>query len=307
MIDVLFKGFGFCHSHHPLRGCHRERSVGGNLSSQVHRLIEQRVVLHNTAHQPKSFGLCGINRATGKEQFGCLCVSDHPRKQPRAAALGKDAAFGEAQCEFRRLCCNAHVASESDVEPIASSATVDGRDGGGIERMQNRGRRVTKIDLLESAVAGQHPGTFCLRLDIKASAKGPTVSSEHNDANIAIVVGPQEQIAHQIEHRRGDRVHAVRPIERDRRDVVDDVVQQLWLSCCGHGSQSSTGPRGGHIPALNLVVRRRRERSGTRNGSRRAMAPRRVRPVLCPPVRHELPEVRASPQRKTSQRQRTIW
>ena len=44
--------------------------------------------------------LGGRQRAPRERDLGRLGVADHPRQQPRAAALGQDAALGEAGCSL---------------------------------------------------------------------------------------------------------------------------------------------------------------------------------------------------------------
>src|SRR5207302_7963724 len=64
---------------------------------------------------------------------------------------------------------------------------------------------------------------------VGACAKGTTGAGEHDDADIIITGRRLHRAAHVALHGRGPRVHAVRPVERDGRDLVAHLVENMLI------------------------------------------------------------------------------
>ena len=64
--------------------------------------------------------------------------------------------------------------------------------------------------------------------------------------NVGVVIGTQQQLADLLEHQAGDGVHPLRSIQRQRRNVVDDLIRHLgtvgrsaiWIGRIVHGAET---------------------------------------------------------------------
>src|SRR6185312_3939345 len=67
------------------------------------------------------------------------------------------------------------------------------------------------------------------RLHIGAGAEGATGAGEHNDADAVVTGCRLHRVAHVALHGRGPRIHAVGPVERDGRDLVAHLVENMLI------------------------------------------------------------------------------
>ena len=152
VVHVLLERLGLGGAHHPLDRPHGQRRVGGDLGGQLARPIGELGVGHHVVHQTQLERLGGTQRAPGEGDLGGLGVADHARQQPGAAALGQDAALGEAGVQLGRLGGDADVAAEGEVEAVAGGAAVQRADGGRVEVVQHDRRRVAQLELARVGV-----------------------------------------------------------------------------------------------------------------------------------------------------------
>ncbi len=55
----------------------------------------------------------------------------------------------------------------------------------------------------------------------------PALAGEDHDPDVAVLIGLGQQPRQIVQHRAGDRVHALRRIQRDHRDVVGDFIEDF--------------------------------------------------------------------------------
>ena len=232
MVDVLLEGLGLRGPHHALDGPHREGRVGRDLPGQLGGGRTQLGVGHHPVDQAQLVGLLGQQRATGEGDLGRLRVAHHAGQQPRAPALGEDAALGEARVELGRLAGDAEVAAEGDVEAVARGTTVERAHRRRVEVVEHDRRGIAEVELagvgVEGAEASERPlGAAHLGLEVEAGAEGPAGAGEHDHAHLAVAVGLQQVLGQRLQHRARDRVHPLGGVERDGRDVVGDFVEDF--------------------------------------------------------------------------------
>ena len=174
--------------------------------------------------------LGGGQGASGERDLGRLGVADHPRQQPGSAALGQDAPLGEARVELRGVDRDADVAAEREIEAVSGRSAVECADGRRVEVVQHHRWRRAQVELAaERGLASSEISEAALRpghlgLQVESCTECPPCTGQHDAAHVRVVIGTQQQLADLLEHRTGDRVHSLRSVERERRDVVDDVV-----------------------------------------------------------------------------------
>ena len=121
--------------------------------------------------------------------------------------------------------------AERRVHAIAGRAAIDGADSRLVHRLQHRRRRVAQIDRGRRR-RGAEAIAVALPTQIEAGAECPPLAGEDHDPDVAVLIGLGQQPRQIVQHRAGDRVHALRRIQRDHRDVVGDFVQHF---VCGVG------------------------------------------------------------------------
>ena len=152
---------------------------------------------HDPVDEAEFERLVGGQRPAGERDLGGLRVADHARQQPRAAALGQDAALGEAGVELGRVGGDADVAPEREVEAVAGGAAVQrahGRrvdvvqhDRRGVAELELAGERLRAAEVAEPALRAGHLG-----LQVEAGAERPALAGEHDAAHVRIAVGLEQ-------------------------------------------------------------------------------------------------------------------
>ncbi len=119
------------------------------------------------------------------------------------------------------------------VEPVAGRAAVERADRRCVEIVEHDRRRTAQVELAaEPGVAAPEVAEAALRtrhlgLQVEPGAERPAGAREHDAADIGVVIGAQQEFADLLEHRPRDRVHALRSVEGERRDVVHHLVAHL--------------------------------------------------------------------------------
>ena len=75
------------------------------------------------------------------------------------------------------------------------------------------------------------------RFHVGAGAERAARAGQHDDADIVVGGRRLHGVAHIALHDRRPRIHAVRPVERDGRDLVADLVENMLIGhrappCC---------------------------------------------------------------------------
>ena len=78
-------------------------------------------------------------------------------------------------------------------------------------------------------------------LQVEASAEAAARTGDEDDANVGVAIALDERLGELREHRRGNRVHALRTIQGDGRDVLIDVVEDLGFAHWGGSRRSRVG------------------------------------------------------------------
>ena len=101
--------------------------------------------------------------------------------------------------------------------------------------MQDRRRRVAQVDIggRRTGTNTEIVGALGLRLEIEPGAEGAASARQDYDPHRRIFVGPHQRLGELLQHRPRDGVHALRRVQRDRRDTVFDAVDQGFQ--CGQG------------------------------------------------------------------------
>ena len=249
MVDVLLERLGLGRPHHPLDRPHGQRRVGGDLAGQLGR-EGLRTRSSGTAWltMPSSRRLGRGQRAPAERQLGRLGVADHPRQQPRAAALGEDPALGEAGVQLGRGRGDADVAAEREVEPVAGGATVERAHRRRVELVEDDRRRAAQVEL-----AGPRPPAtrgcrgsrrplddWAARSRPAQNARPAPVSTMQRTSRSASASSSRADRSPQ--HRPGDRVHPLRRVERDRGDVIG---RPSYRTSAHRASTVATAPAAG--------------------------------------------------------------
>jgi hypothetical protein len=72
------------------------------------------------------------------------------------------------------------------------------------------------------------------RLHIGAGAERPSRAGQDDDADIIVAAGSLHGMTHVALHDRRPRIHAVRPVERDDRDPLADLVENMLIVFRAH-------------------------------------------------------------------------
>ena len=225
-MDVLLERLALAHAHHALCGPHCERRISGDLAGHVHRHLHQLVAADHMVDEPEFEAFVGVQGAPGEGQFGRFCVADDAGEQPRAAALGDDAALGEGGGQLRGGPGDADVAAEGEVHPVSCSATVEGGNSWRIDLVEHDRRRIAHLEL--ARVAGHlETGALGLGPDVEARTPCLALAGDHDAPDVRIAVGLQQQCAQLLEHRPRDGVHPVGAVEGEDGDVAVDLVTDL--------------------------------------------------------------------------------
>src|SRR5208282_5972814 len=70
------------------------------------------------------------------------------------------------------------------------------------------------------------PGT---RRQVRAGAERASRAGHDDRAHVVVRVGLVERVDHLVHHDAGECVELLRPVERDRRDIVRDLVDDLFI------------------------------------------------------------------------------
>ncbi len=121
---------------------------------------------------------------------------------------------------------------ERHVEAVAGGAAVEGADRRRVHVVQHDRRRVAQVELAGAArrraeVAETAARGLGLGGEVEPGAERPPVAGEHDAADVGVAIGLEQEPGDRPEHRARDRVHPLRRVERDRGDVVGDLVADL--------------------------------------------------------------------------------
>ena len=169
--------------------------------------------------------------SAGVAPFGCLANSNDARQEIRRARFWHDAAPGEHETKLRVLAGESKVHRQRHGDAHADRGAIDRSDHGlGAFKDPQRHHstavaRNTRFCLDIAATVGE-----CLASgtrQICASAEGAARSGDDHGPHVIVGVHLVECIDDLVHHRSRERIELLRPVERDRRDVVSDVVNDL--------------------------------------------------------------------------------
>ena len=103
MVHVRLERLFQADAHHPLRGLHGQRRVGGDLGRHLASGRHQLVVLDDLVDQPQRQRLFGAQHLAPEGDLGRLGPADEAGQQPGAAAFRQHAALAEDSGQLRRV------------------------------------------------------------------------------------------------------------------------------------------------------------------------------------------------------------
>ena len=202
-MHVLLERLGLGGAHHPLDRAHGERRVGGDLAGQLARRVRELGVGHDVVDETELERLLGEQRATGEGDLGGLRVADDPRQQPRAAALGEDAALGEPGCELgglaRRRGCRSRARGRGRSRPRRRSARRSSACRGcaarSAARRAGRTRPGSRRGCRGCRGCRSRSSAAHLGGQVEPGAERAAGAGEHDAAHLAVAIGLDEQLA----------------------------------------------------------------------------------------------------------------
>ena len=171
----------------------------------------------------------------GHQQIERVGVADDARQHPADAVLGDQPAARERGGEDGIVGGKTQVAIERVDEADAGGGAVQHADHGfrdrriiGVARLPVR--PAVHVERRRAFAAPDLVGIDAFqRLHIGAGAERATGAGEHDDADIVVGGRRLHRVAHVALHGRGPRIHAVRPVERDGRDLVAHLVENMLI------------------------------------------------------------------------------
>src|SRR5947199_323057 len=209
------------------------RRVVGDLARQLARGREQRVRRDDATHQAPGQGLLGGEHASRQRPLGRLTHADEARQEPRAARLGHDAAAGEHETDAGRGGRDAHVHGQRQRDAEADGRSVDRRDDRLLEvddAQRHASAAVTMLVRGRAVGAIERPAAGA---EVGARAERAAGAGDDHRPHAIVGIRRVERGDELVDRARGDGVEAVGTVQRDRRDGVGDVVQDLLV---GHGA-----------------------------------------------------------------------
>jgi hypothetical protein len=154
--------------------------------------------------------------------------AEQARQKPGAAGFRKDAAFAEGEGEFRRLTHDANIATDGSVRAVTRRAAIDGADDRRVDVMQNGRRRGAQVDIGRAHAAfANRLLAGSLKFEIEACAERATFAGQDDAADFRIAVGFKQMVGQCAQHWSGNRVHPIRRVQRDGRDMLRNFVEHF--------------------------------------------------------------------------------
>ena len=132
----------------------------------------------------------------------------------------------KAAASFAEFRHDANVTAERGIHAVSGGAAVDGANRRLVHRMQNRWRGVAQIERRFRGCRAE-PVAASLLAQIEAGAEGAAVAGEDDATHRRILVGRNQQPRQVVQHRPGDRVHALRRVEGDDGNAVIEIVEDF--------------------------------------------------------------------------------
>ena len=205
---------------------HRDLRAVGNLPRQGVGDLPQLRVRHHALHDTEPMGFGRLDEIGGPQELERLRGADEARQEVRVAVARHQAHAHVARGEAGRLCGHAHVAHHAHAHAGADREPVDHRDDRFVHRFQ---RLRHSVNALPEAVLPLQRARLTLphASHVAARAEGAPGARHDDHVHVVVGLGLAERLGPRVDHRARERVELVGPIQRQRRDLVLGLVEQI--------------------------------------------------------------------------------
>src|SRR5215813_315023 len=204
-----------------------ERSMRDAVRDAAH-LGDERVAREDTVHEPEPRRLVGGEELRQKEQFLRLCGPDPPRELPGGAEVAAEPDLREGGAEAGTVGGEAQVTRERDAEAGARRRAVDRRDRHLRDRREEPGELVHLVLAID--VIFERPPCGARRAhrgDVASGTEGAPCPGHEHGADLGVGCTAPERGDGGVDHRVGEGVEAVGPVERQRGDSVVELEDEI--------------------------------------------------------------------------------
>ena len=196
--------------------------------------FDELVLRMNLIHQPESQCFGALHLARGEQQIECVAVPDDARERPSHAVLGCKTNAREGRRDHGLFGCETQIAEQRVNQADARGRTIEHRDDRFRERRKVSGAALIVRPPTEVVRPRQLVDELAriLRLesrDVAASAECAARTGENDDADVFIGIRRVRGLPHFLGDDIGPRIELLGTIQRERRDAVFDVVENLLV------------------------------------------------------------------------------
>src|SRR5262245_22567547 len=170
----------------------------------------------------------GGEKLRQKEQFLRLCGSDPPRELPGGAEVAAEPDLRKGSAEAGTVGGEAQVTRERDAEAGARRRAVDRRDRHLRDRREEPGELVHLV--LAVDVILERPPCSARRAhrgDVASGTEGAPRSGHEHGPDVGVGCTAPERGDGGVDHRVGEGIEAVGPVERERGDAVAELEDEI--------------------------------------------------------------------------------